>query len=616
MKQLSLVILNFLVALSLFAEPVSEEAQPSAEPNNEKTPVSAESVNEKIPVSAESVNEKTPVSAEPVNQETQISAEPKKIQEPIKPAESAEPIGEGAIALLTTPRDAEIYVNGKLLGNNTPIVLKLPQGKHHIEIKKVGKQTENLDIIITDGVVISKKITLLDLPETSQKSNQALKSNQAFEIGDLKQDAFETEKEFQKRRIQLLKQFNEAVQQKNPDYQAGFVYLEKDSYNIDHQIFPVHIEWHVSWKKTFGLPQSGYITAKRDDAKKLWETGEKKSLYIYVEWGEDKPKAHKVVLIGLEKEWIINFNQDLPTTLFMTWQGNEESISSAAINPDLSLFASVTDKIIKLWDVNTGVLLHTLEGHEYKVSSVTFSPQGDMLASGSMDNSIKLWNVNTGELITTLGAGLFFTAGHEKAVNSVAFTPDGKYLVSGGADKNVKLWELSTGKVLQTLTGHNGEITSIAITTHEDNILVIASGSQDKTIKLWFNTVPLYTLEGHEDTIQSIAFSPDGKILASGSRDKTIKLWSVPPTEEPPRTLQMLEDDVVSIAFNPNGDILASVSGSQINLWDVKSGEILNTLQQDALGKSVAFSSDGRTLASVGESNNIKLWKSAIEEQE
>ncbi len=603
MKQLSLVILNFLFALPLFAEPISEEAQLSAELK-------------KTSVSTESVNEKTPVFAEPVNQKTQKSAEPKKNQEA---AESA-PIGEGAIALLTTPREAEIYVNGKLFGNNTPIVLKLPQGKHHIEIKKAGKQTENLDIIITDGKVISRKITLLDLQDTSQKTNQA------FEIDNLKQDAFETEKEFQKRRVQLFKQFNEAVQQKNPNYQAGFVYLEKDSYDIDRQIFPVHIEWHVSWKKTFDLPQSGYITAKRDDAKKLWKTGEKKSLYIYVEWGEGKPKAHKVVLIGLEKEWIINFNQHLPTTLFMTLEGNEESISSAVINPDLSLFASVTDQIIKLWEVNTGTLKHTFKGHKYDDSSVTFSHQCDMLSSGSMD-SIKLWEVKTGKLITTLGEGLFFTVGHKKAVNSVAFTPDGKYLVSGGADNNVKVWELSTGEVLQTLTGHTGEITSIAVTTHEDNILVIASGSQDKTIKLWFNTVPLYTLEGHKDIIQSIAFSPDGKMLASGSRDKTIKLWSIPPTEEPPRTLQMLEDDVVSddddvvsdkvvsIAFNPNGDILASISGSQITLWDVKSGEILNTLQQDALAQSVAFSSDGRTLASVGESNNIKVWKSAINDE-
>jgi WD40 repeat protein len=80
----------------------------------------------------------------------------------------------------------------------------------------------------------------------------------------------------------------------------------------------------------------------------------------------------------------------------------------------------------------------------------------------------------------------------------------------------------------------------------------------------------------------------------------------------------VVSDNVVSIAFNPNGDILASISGSQITLWDVKSGEILNTLQQDALAQSVAFSSDGRTLASVGESNNIKVWKSAMvkEEQE
>lgn len=530
----------------------------------------------------------------------------KSIGEPV-----GELIGEGAIALTTTPREAEIYINGKLLGDSTPIVLKLPEGNHQVEIKKAGKQSQNLDILILDGVVLSKKVILLDLPELPQKPIKL------SDMLDPKRDAFETEEEFQERRLQLLNKFNQAVQQQSPGYQAGIVYLDKTRYDIDSQKFPVHIEWQSPWAKAFDLPSQGYITAKRDDAKVLWQTGSQKTLYLYVSGRQNKLTHSDPVLIGLGKEWTVHFNQHLPTTLLMTWQGDKESISSAAFNPNLSIFASVTGNIIKLWEVTTGKRLHTLKGHEDKVSSVVFSPKGDMLVSGSMDSTIKLWKASTGELISTLGAKLFFNAGHEKAVTSLAFTSNGKQLVSGGADKTVKVWEVSTGEVLHTLTGHKDEITSIAVTTLMDNISVIASGSQDKMIKLWFNSVPLYTLKGHEDTIQSLVFSPDGKLLASGSRDETIKLWRIPPCG-PPRTLQVLDSDVISLAFNPIGNILASVSGSNINLWDVFSGEILKTLQQDVLGKSVAFSSNGQKLASVGELSSIKLWESVtkLEHQE
>jgi len=510
------------------------------------------------------------------------------------------------IAITTTPREADIYVNGELFGNSTPIVLKLPEGEHQITIKKVGKQSESLDILITNGAVVSKKITLVDLVQPTPLSTHL------SDMLEPKRDAFETEEEFQQRRLKLIDRFNQAVLQQNADYQAGIAYLDKESYNIENHTFPVRVEWQASWAKIYELPNQGYITAKRDDAKKLWEGGSQKSLYLYVEWGKNKLRAYKPVLVGLGKEWLINFNQHLPITEQLNWQGDKKAISLAAFSPNLKTLASVTGKVIKLRQVSTGKILHILKGHKYGVSSVAFSPDGQILASGSLDNSIKLWKVKTGTLISTLGDGIFFSEGHKKAVNSVAFTKDGKQLVSGGADKTVKIWEINTGKVLQTLNGHKDEVTSIAITTHEDNILVIASGSQDKTIKLWFNTVPLYTLREHEAIIQSLAFSSDGKLLALGSRDKTIKLWRIPPCE-PPRIFPVFEKDVVSVAFSPNGNVLASVSGSDINLWNVKNGDILSTLQLDVLGKSIAFSSDGHTLASVDELNSIKVWGPAVE---
>jgi len=265
-------------------------------------------------VLAESVNKK----------EVKFSVPPK-----TSPSQS---INEGVIAITTTPREADIYVNGKLFGNSTPIVLKLPEGKHQI-------------ILITNGAVVSKKVILVDLPQPTPLSTHL------SDMLEPKRDAFETEEEFQQRRLKLIDKFNQAVLQQNADYQAGIAYLDKESYNIENQTFPVRVEWQASWAKAYELPNQGYITAKRDDAKKLWEGGSQKSLYLYVEWGKNQLRPYKSVLVGLGKEWLINFNQHLPIIEQLNWQGDKKAISLAAFSPNLKTLASVTGKVIKLRQV-------------------------------------------------------------------------------------------------------------------------------------------------------------------------------------------------------------------------------------------------------------------------
>jgi hypothetical protein len=125
-----------------------------------------------------------------------------------------------------------------------------------------------------------------------------------------------------------------------------------------------------------------------------------------------------------------------------------------------------------------------LEGHSKSVNSVSFSPDGKTLASGSYDKTIKVWNLETGKEIRTLN-------GHSNTVNSVSFSPDGKTLASGSHDKTIKLWNLETGKEIRTLNGHS-------------------------------------------NTVNSVSFSPDGKTLASGSGDNTIKLWNLSELELDP----------------------------------------------------------------------------------
>jgi WD40 repeat protein len=99
---------------------------------------------------------------------------------------------------------------------------------------------------------------------------------------------------------------------------------------------------------------------------------------------------------------------------------------------------------VKLWDVKTGKCYQTLQGHTSRIWSVVFSPDGNILASGSSDQTVKLWNLTTGECCQTL-------EGHTNLVWSVAFSPDGQILASGSQDEAIKLWEVKTGKCLKTL---------------------------------------------------------------------------------------------------------------------------------------------------------------------
>lgn len=240
-------------------------------------------------------------------------------------------------------------------------------------------------------------------------------------------------------------------------------------------------------------------------------------------------------------------------------------------------------------------------GHTSSVTSVVFSPDDSLIASGSEDQTIKLWDTKTGTELLSL-------RGHIFNVNSVAFSPDGKILASGSGilKGEIKLWSTETGRELQFLQGHDGTVESLAF---RPDGRVLASCSRDHTIIFWDvqSGQMLNTLRGHEDSVMSLAFSPDGRVLVSGSWDKTVRMWDGESGKEI-RTLAKQSGEVWAVAFNPNGQTFAS-AGAGIQFWETATGKPLNSLPSHALAVgAIAYAPNGKLLASGAWDNKIRLW--------
>ena len=304
-----------------------------------------------------------------------------------------------------------------------------------------------------------------------------------------------------------------------------------------------------------------------------------------------------------------------------TLTDHSDIIKSVAIHPDGQIFASCSlDQTIKVWHLTTGELLENLTGHSGGVTCVSFSSDGQTLASSSAnpDGTIKLWDTQTWQLKRTLKGDDWVVL----SVWSIALTPNGKTLVSGHhADSTVKVWNLETGELRHTLRGHVWAVHDVAIAP-DGNIM--ASGSFDSNIKLWNLQTgrEISNLNGPGDgpigwtrsffsdnIVYTVSFSPDGQILASGGAKQPIKLWRLS-SGELKSNLTGHTDDVYAIAFSPDGKYLASGSADRtIRIWDLFTGEPIHTLGHSDTVYCLAFSPDGQTLVSGSRDRTMKIWR-------
>jgi WD40 repeat protein len=320
-----------------------------------------------------------------------------------------------------------------------------------------------------------------------------------------------------------------------------------------------------------------------------------------------------------------------------TLPGPKGGVNDLAYHRDGRRLAVAGSGVVEVWDVRAHRKVHELRGHTHWVYGVAFSPDGKWLATGGWDRTIKLWDAATGvERLTILG--------HEGFVLDLAFSPDGHSLVSTSEDRSVRLWEVPTGRRIGVFHGHTDFVQNVAFSPDGREL---ASSGQDGTLKLWDRRTSLpVVIDGLGPNNVGLWYRRDGRrlVISISTQDQVVRNGWDPSTGESDPTLtgldrSRLQDEYlpypvqvaprVPIPTATSSDAMLLARGlpgaslsqrehrdkdaaSTVEVVDPLTGRVLhNLVGHTADVNCIAFSPDGRRIATTASDRTVKLWDSA-----
>lgn len=259
------------------------------------------------------------------------------------------------------------------------------------------------------------------------------------------------------------------------------------------------------------------------------------------------------------------------------------------------VLAHHSDGTVKLWDLKAN-LIATLD-LDGELRGATFSPNQNLLATGTASGDVILWNLE-GQRLRRFNA-------HGADVVGLRFSPDGKYLVTGSADQTAAMWDLQGNRQV-TLEGHDNWVAHLSFSPDGQSL---ATSSYDRTTRLWNMDGSLrHLLQEHQDGVTASAFSPDNQYLVTLSEDRTVKIWDVA-TGTFIRDLQGHRGGVTDVTFVDDNHLVTSSDDGTARLWNLQGQEITQYKLYNTTIRFVRMSADGQFLATVADDGTARLWR-------